>query len=103
MLFISSYKLFSLLSYLNFSLGFLVMYKKRLDLKYQLNFKLYNVLTWLTKITVHILPNILQSKGNQTMKFGQLIEYNRETFFLKNHTQNVGEKLFQDPFLKNQS
>ena len=37
------------------------------------------------------------------MKLGQLIEYNRETFFLKNHTQNVGEKLFQDPFLKNQS
>ena len=24
-------------------------------------------------ITRHILPNILQSKGNQTMKFGHLI------------------------------
>ena len=23
---------------------------------------------------MHILPNILQSKNNQTMKFGQLIE-----------------------------
>ena len=26
-------------------------------------------------ITIHILPNILGSKGNQTMKFGQLIKY----------------------------
>ena len=31
------------------------------------------------------------------MKFGQLT---RETFFLKNHTQNVIEKLVPDPFLK---
>ena len=27
----------------------------------------------------------------------------RETFFSKNHTQNVLEKLFPDPFLKNQN
>ena len=32
-------------------------------------------------ITIHILPNITQIKGNQTMKFSQLIEYNiRDTF-----------------------
>ena len=47
-------------------------------------------------IVVRILPNILRSKGNRAMTFGQ-----RETFFLKNHTQNVVEKLFPDPFLKN--
>ena len=35
------------------------------------------------------------------MKFGQLIEYNMKTFFLKNHTQNVVEKLVPDPFLEN--
>ena len=35
------------------------------------------------------------------MKFGQLIEYNMRNIFLKNHTQNVVEKLFPDPFLKN--
>ena len=35
------------------------------------------------------------------MKFGQLIEYSKETFFLKNHTQNMVEKLFPDSFLKN--
>ena len=37
------------------------------------------------------------------MKFGQLIEYNIETFFLKNHAQNVMEKLFPDAFLKTQN
>ena len=38
----------------------------------------------LETIAIHILPNISQSKGNQTMKFGQLIEYNkRNSFFQK--------------------
>ena len=32
------------------------------------------------------------------MKFGQLVEYNMSD--LKNHAQNVIEKLFPDPFLK---
>ena len=35
------------------------------------------------------------------MKFGQLIEYNIETFFLKNHTQNLVEKLVPHLFLEN--
>ena len=37
---------------------------------------------------IHILPNISQSKGNQTMKFGQLIEYIREIFFFENYAEN---------------
>ena len=38
----------------------------------------------LQAIAVHILPNISQSKGNQTIKFGQLIEYiKRNIFFQK--------------------
>ena len=32
-------------------------------------------------ITVHILPNILRSRGNQTIKFVQLIEYNMRNIF----------------------
>ena len=43
---------------------------------------------------IHILPNISRSKGNQTMKYGQLIQYNMRNIFLKNHTENVVEKLF---------
>ena len=48
------------------------------------------------------MPNISRSKANQTMKFGQLIweTLTGETFFLKNHTQNVVIKLFAHCFLK---
>ena len=34
-------------------------------------------------IAIHILPNISRSKGNQTMKFGQLTEFNMKNIFLK--------------------
>ena len=34
-------------------------------------------------ITIHILSNISRSKGKLTMKFGQLIEYNKRNIFLQ--------------------
>ena len=37
----------------------------------------------LQTIAIHILSNISQNKGNQTMKFGQLIEYNKRNIFLQ--------------------
>ena len=37
---------------------------------------------WQT-ITVHILPNISQSKDNQTVKLGQLIEFIEWNIFLQ--------------------
>ena len=37
----------------------------------------------LQTITIHILPNISQSKEDLTMKFGQLIEYNKRYFSSK--------------------
>ena len=37
----------------------------------------------LQTIAIHILPNISQSKGNQKIKFGQLIEYNKRNIFLQ--------------------
>ena len=55
-------------------------------------------------ITIHILSNISRCKGYQTITFSQLIQYNmRNIFFKKNHTQNVVEKPFPNPFLKNQN
>ena len=36
----------------------------------------------LQTIAIQILSNISQSKGNQTMKFGQLIEYSKGNIFL---------------------
>ena len=43
-------------------------------------------------IAIHILPNISRSKGNQTMKFDQLIEYNMRNIFVeKSYTKCAGE------------
>ena len=38
-------------------------------------------------------------KGNQTMKFGQLIEYNKKIFFFKNCAKNEARGLVPDLFL----
>ena len=46
------------------------------------------------------LNNISRSKGNQTMKFCQFIEYYMQSIFLKNITQNVMEKLIPYHFMK---
>ena len=37
----------------------------------------------LQTISIHIIPNVSQSKYNQAMKFGQLIEYNKRNIFLQ--------------------
>ena len=37
----------------------------------------------LQTIAIHILPNTSQSKSNQTMKFGQLIEHIKINIFLQ--------------------
>ena len=37
----------------------------------------------LQTIAMRILLNISQSKGNQTMKLGQLIQYNKRHFYSK--------------------
>ena len=37
----------------------------------------------LQTIAIHISPNISQSKGNQTMKFGQLTQYHKRNIFLQ--------------------
>ena len=48
---------------------------------------------------MHILPIISRSKSNQTMKFGQLIEYNvRNIFFQKSYTKGNMETSFRPLF-----
>ena len=37
----------------------------------------------LQTITIYILPNISQDKGNQTTKFGQLIQYDKGNILLQ--------------------
>ena len=54
-------------------------------------------------IPIHILINISRSKGNQIMKFGQLMEHNMKNIFLEKLYTKCGKKLFLDPFLENQN
>ena len=55
---------------------------------------------WKETKAIHILHNIWRSKGNQTMKYGQLIEFNKRNIFRKKLYSRCGERLFSDPFLK---
>ena len=48
-----------------------------------INFKFMTSQTRQQIITIHILPNISRSKDNQTMKFGQLIDYKMKMIFLE--------------------
>ena len=49
-------------------------------------------------ITIHIFPNISRSKGNQIVKFGQLIEYNTRNIFLEKSCTKCGEEASPRPF-----
>ena len=53
----------------------------------------------LGKQTIALL-NISRRKGNQTMKFGQLIEYNIRKFFLENSYTKCGGETSPRPFSK---
>ena len=52
-------------------------------------------------ITIQKLSNISRSKGNQTKKLYQLIEYNINNSFLEKPCINLIEKLVPDHFIKN--
>ena len=58
MFFTLSQKLFSFSRYLSFCLDFLAIQAKKLDLRDKINFKIYDVTTWLTTIAMQILTNI---------------------------------------------
>ena len=50
-------------------------------------------------ITIHILPDISRSQGNQGMKYGQLIKHSMKIFFCKIHTKNELGRLDLNHFL----
>ena len=50
---------------------------------------------------MHILPNISRGKGNQTMKFGQLLQYNMRNIFVEKLYTTCGGEIIPRPFLKN--
>ena len=61
--------------YIRFCSDFLVMWKNGLIRKLWLISKFMTSKTEQQLIAIHILPNIQRSKGNQAMKFSQLIKY----------------------------
>ena len=48
----------------------------------------------LQAIAIHILPSTSQNKGNQSIKFGQLIEYNKRNIFAENEARRLVPDLF---------
>ena len=52
-------------------------------------------------IAIYILANISRSKGNQRMKFGQLMEYDMRNIFIKRSYTNCGGETIPILFSKN--
>ena len=100
MLFISPWKLFSFLKYLNFCFDFLVVWKNGLIRKINLISKFVTSQSGYQTIAIHMLTNISRSKGNQAMKFGQLIEHNMKNIFLKKSYAKCGTETTPSPFSK---
>ena len=72
---------------------------KRLEYKDQVNFKIYDATTSLT-IVIQLFTNISRSKGNQAMKFVQLIEYNIRNIFLEKSYTKRGREIIPRLFSK---
>ena len=51
-------------------------------------------------VVIHILLNISRSKGNQTVKFGQLIKYNMRNIVLEKPFTKCGGETTLRPFSK---
>ena len=60
----------------------------------------YDFTDWTKNIIKHILSNISRSKGNKTMKFGQLIEYNMKNIFLEESYSKYGGEASPRTFYK---
>ena len=54
-------------------------------------------------VAIHVLPNVLKGKGNQTMKFGELIEYNMRYILLGKSYTKCGGETIPSSFSKNQN
>ena len=66
--------------------------------KDKVNFKIYEFTAWEKSSCIHILPNISKNKGNQTVKFGQLIECSVKNIFLKKQYRKFNAETIPKPF-----
>ena len=75
--------------------------EKWLDLKDKVDFKIYDIITWDTNnCNTEILLNISRREGKQTMKFGQLIEYDTINIFLGKPCTKCGGEIIPRAFSK---
>ena len=51
-------------------------------------------------LTIHILPYISRTKGNQVMTFGQLIEHNIRNIFVEKSYTKCAEETIARPLSK---
>ena len=77
--------------YLNFCPDILVMQKNVLLRKLRLISKFMTSQNGKQIIKIHILHNILRSKDNQAMEFGQLIEYTMRIYFFSKAMQKMSQ------------
>ena len=76
----------------------------RLGQKDQVNFKIYEVIIWLaSNCNTHIARYLKKYRQSDNEIWSVNIEYNMRNPSLKNHTQNIMEKLIPGFFLKNQN
>ena len=54
-------------------------------------------------VAIHVLPNVLKGKGNQTMKFGELLEYKMRNILLGKSYTKCGGETIPSSFSKNQN
>ena len=74
--------------------NFLIMYKNGLIRNIRLFLEFMTSQPGYQTVAMYILPNISRSKGNQTMKFGQLTECNlRNIFVEKSYTKYAAETI----------
>ena len=76
----------------DFVMNFWSCRKKRLIRKIRLTSKFMTSQPGSQTITIHILPNISRSKGNQKGKLGQLMEYNKINIFLQKLCRKWGRE-----------
>ena len=69
----------------------------RLDKKAKINFKIMTSETEQQIITIHTLPNISRTKGNQSIKFSQLIKCNERNIFLNKSCRKWGRQTSSRP------
>ena len=84
----------TLFGLLLFCPDFLAMQKNNLMRKLWLITKFITSQTGQKMITIHILPNILRSKGNWAIKFGQLIKHSVRNVLRRKSCKKWGRKTF---------